>query len=195
MGIIGIILLGIALSIDSFAFSIALGLCGSTIVRSRKIMFLTTVSLMHAIMIFAGWYCGGAAHRIIADYDHWVAAAILSVIGVKMIMDSIKGDEEQHNSSLSLKQIAIISFTLSIDAFASGFSFALVPIKVCSNETLSVLVAAIIVSLSVLIISATGLYAGKAIERVFGTKVTSKSGILAGVVLIVIGVKMVLEHI
>lgn len=192
MGILDIIILGVALSVDSFALSVVIGLSGGCIANLRKYAFVIAVSVIHAIMILSGWYGGDILRTVVASYDSWIAAGILTLLGGKMIKDSFSGARCERSFTLDAKEILLLSIALSIDALASGFSFAMVRLDFCGTRETSIIVASLVISLVVMIITSIGLYAGKYIQRVLGEKLTSYTGILAGAVLIGIALKIVL---
>ena len=94
MNLLAILLLGIALSLDTFAVSLTLGLLADRTTHRQKVRFLVVIGLFHFLMIVIGWFMGETVSRLIADYDHWIAFGLLLFIGGKMIQEglSARGD-------------------------------------------------------------------------------------------------------
>ena len=89
MNLLAILLLGIALSLDTFAVSLTLGLLADRTTHGQKVRFLVVIGLFHFLMIVIGWFMGETVSRLIADYDHWIAFGLLLFIGGKMIQERL----------------------------------------------------------------------------------------------------------
>jgi len=159
MNLLAILLLGIALSLDTFAVSLTLGLLADRTTHRQKVRFLVVIGLFHFLMIVIGWFMGETVSRLIADYDHWIAFGLLLFIGGKMIQEglSARGDSVSGSDLLSLRNTLLLGIALSIDALITGFTIGLVQVRLFAGCQLgNVLAAALIIGLSALVISAAG---------------------------------------
>ena len=105
MNLAAILLLGIGLSLDTFAVSLTLGFVSERTTRREKVRFLIVIGLFHFLMILAGWLFGANVSRLIADYDHWIAFFLLAFLGAKMIREGLSAvqDDEVDCDLLSLR--------------------------------------------------------------------------------------------
>lgn len=157
-------MLGIALSLDTFAVSLTLGLLADRTTHRQKVRFLVVIGLFHFLMIVIGWFMGETVSRLIADYDHWIAFGLLLFIGGKMIQEglSARGDSVSGSDLLSLRNTLLLGIALSIDALITGFTIGLVQVRLFAGCQLgNVLAAALIIGLSALVISAAGIGIGR----------------------------------
>ena len=187
MNLLAILLLGIALSLDTFAVSLTLGLLADRTTHRQKVRFLVVIGLFHFLMIVIGWFMGETVSRLIADYDHWITFGLLLFIGGKMIQEglSARGDSVSGSDLLSLRN------TLSIDALITGFTIGLVQVRLFAGCQLgNVLAAALIIGLSALVISAAGIGIG----RKASSRLGAKAEVFGGLILIAIGTRILLEH-
>ena len=131
MNLLAILLLGIALSLDTFAVSLTLGLLADRTTHRQKVRFLVVIGLFHFLMIVIGWFMGETVSRLIADYDHWIAFGLLLFIGGKMIQEglSARGDSVSGSDLLSLRNTLLLGIALSIDALITGFTIGLVQVR------------------------------------------------------------------
>ena len=180
-----LLLIGIAvgLSMDAFAVSVASGF----VIKARKTAHAFRIALFfggaQAVMPLLGWFLGGQVKEFIAWFDHWVAFVILSAIGVKMIYEATKLESERKPFDASnVNVLFLLAIATSIDAFAVGITLAVVGVPIW----LPVAVIGIITVLLCLL--------GFLIGDRFGHMFESKLEILAGVVLILIGLKILLDH-
>ena len=166
MNLLAILLLGIALSLDTFAVSLTLGLLADRTTHRQKVRFLVVIGLFHFLMIVIGWFMGETVSRLIADYDHWIAFGLLLFIGGKMIQEglSARGDSVSGSDLLSLRNTLLLGIALSIEA--------------------------LIVGLSALVISAAGIGIG----RKASSRLGAKAEVFGGLILIAIGTRILLEH-
>ena len=190
MNLLAILLLGIALSLDTFAVSLTLGLLADRTTHRQKVRFLVVIGLFHFLMIVIGWFMGS---RLIADYDHWIAFGLLLFIGGKMIQEglSARGDSVSGSDLLSLRNTLLLGIALSIDALITGFTIGLVQVRLFAGCQLgNVLAAALIIGLSALVISAAGIGIG----RKASSRLGAKAEVFGGLILIAIGTRILLEH-
>ena len=181
---IEIFLIGVGLSMDAFAVSICKGLSMKKIKKRDVFIIALFFGGFQALMPFIGWFLGKGFESYITSIDHWIAFILLGIIGGKMLIDGIKAedDEETGEFKLDLKELFLLAIATSIDALAVGITFAFLnyPIVECMS----------IIGCTTFIISFIGVYIGK----IFGSKYEHKAEIAGGIILIVIGLKILLEH-
>jgi putative Mn2+ efflux pump MntP len=180
---ITIILIAVGLAMDAFAVSIANGMNPPSSQR-RRLALLTAVFFggFQMIMPVVGWLIGFSLQSIIMAVDHWIAFGLLAFIGTKMVYDGVKKEPEQGTSNLRLYTLLVLAVATSIDALMVGLSFAflqtdiLMPILVIGTVTFG--------------LSFVGFYFGCRLGRIFGNKIK----VVGGTVLILIGLRILFEH-
>ena len=177
---IEIFLIGVGLSMDAFAVSICKGLSMQKVKKRDVFIIALFFGGFQALMPFIGWFLGRGFESYITSIDHWISFILLSIIGGKMLIDGIKAedDEDEGEFKLDLKELFLLAIATSIDALAVGITFAFLdyPIVECMS----------IIGCTTFIISFIGVYIGK----VFGSKYEHKAEIAGGIILIVIGLKI-----
>ena len=176
-------LIGIGLSMDCFAVSLAIG----TTTKTRLMYAATIIALCFGVfqagMTVIGWVAGISLFGFISAYDHWVAFILLAMVGGKMIWEGVKGDgDDAPVEVIHLVPLMVLSLATSIDALAVGVSFGVL-------QT-AVLVPALIIGLVCFIISFAGVMLGEQLETILGNKME----IFGGLILILIGIKILHEH-
>lgn len=182
MGIIELLLISISLSMDSLAVSICKGLSMKKYNLNKSIIIGLYFSIFHIIMILIGFTLGKAFEELITNIDHWIAFILLLIIGVNMIREAILDEEENFDDNTSFKVMFPLSLATSIDALALGITFSFLKV----NLILAILLIGSIVFIVAVI--------GTKIGNRFGSKYEKKAEILGGIVLILIGLKILLEH-
>lgn len=185
MSIYEIILIAVALSMDAFAVSICKGLCMRKINYMHTAIIALFMGVFQALMPVIGWVLGKGFENYISDYDHWIAFVLLAFIGGKMIYESLTDNEETKCSVhgiLDIKELFLLAIATSIDAMATGVTFAVLEVKI--------IVPALIIGVITYIICFMGVMIGNR----FGTKYKSKAEIAGGIVLVLFGLKILLEH-
>lgn len=182
MNLITLFLLSIGLCFDTFAVSVSSGLLRKEIVFWQAVRIAFFLALFQAVMPVLGWLGGISIKEWIESYDHWVALGILSILGIKMLIESFKKSEEKNINPLDIKVIISMALATSIDAFAVGISFAIIEVNM--------LLAFIIIGSVTFITSMLGILFGKKTGSHFGQKME----IIGGIILISIGIKIVIEH-
>ena len=180
-----IILLAAALSMDACAVSICKGLSMRKINYVHALIISLSFGFFQAIMPTIGWFLGTSFERYIVNFDHWIAFVLLGFLGGKMLYETFLGDDEcvvKKESLLDLKEVFVLSVATSIDALAAGISLA------CINEP--ILKSAVLIGT----LTFGFCFLGVVIGNKFGAKYKSKAEIAGGVVLILIGTKILLEH-
>lgn len=186
MSYIEIFLVGVGLSMDAFAASICQGLSMKKLSVKSMLIIGLFFGGFQALMPTVGFLLGTQFESYIVSIDHWVAFVLLSFIGGKMLFDVIKGEDDELNGEkeykLDIKNIAVLAVATSIDALAVGISMAFLSVDIIS--------AASMIGITTFVISSAGVVIG----HKFGTKYKDKATIAGGVILILIGVKILLEH-
>lgn len=186
MGLIELVLIAVGLSMDAFAVSICKGLGMKRLDVKQAAIIAVFFGGFQGLMPVIGWALGTGFQSYITPVDHWVAFALLAFIGAKMLFDAFHDDEEdsQELSSdrLAIKEVVLLAIATSIDALAVGITFAFLQVDI----VVSVLLIGIITfALS---------FIGVAVGHQFGARFEKPASIVGGVVLILIGLKILLEH-
>ena len=182
MGVITLLSLAVAVSMDAFAVSICKGLALQKIKLKQYALVGLWFGGFQALMPVIGYFLGGKFMDKISSFDHWVAAGLLAIIGINMIREALSEDEEKVDKSLDIKTMFMLAVATSIDALAVGISLSVFDI----NIWLSVLC----IGVTTFMFSAAGLKIGS----LFGTRHKSKAEFVGGAILIILGIKTVLEH-
>ena len=179
MDIFELFFIAVGLSMDAFAVSICKGL--ST--KDLKVKHYLTVGLwfggFQALMPSIGYFLGSRFESYITSFDHWIAFILLAFIGINMIKESF--EEEKQNDDFSWKTMLMLAIATAIDALAVGVTF--------SFESINIFMAISIIGLTTFIIASAGVYIG----HVFGSKYEQKAQITGGIILILIGIKILIE--
>ncbi|MDO5402899.1 MAG: manganese efflux pump MntP family protein [Eubacteriales bacterium] len=182
MSIIELFLLAIGLSMDAFAVSICKGLSLKKLEVKHALLAGLYFGGFQALMPVAGFFAGSYFADIISSYDHWVVFILLLLIGGNMVRESFDSDEEKLNDSFSFKAMLLLAVATSIDALAVGVSFAFLQVNIIT--------AAAFIGVVTFTLSAIGIKIG----NIFGTRYKSKAELAGGIILILIGLKVLLEH-
>ena len=186
---IELLILAISLTFDTFAVSVGGGIALPNLKLSKKAMIMAFFGVFQAAYLFLGWFVGGKFANFIVEWDHWVAFAILAYLGGKMVVGAIKGgdeDEPGKKDFLCLRRLAILATATSIDAIAVGASLAMLEIDV-----MHIAVTTFFTFAATAIAAFIGLQGGSRL----GSKVGKKAELWGGVILIVIGIKILIEHV
>lgn len=182
MGIFELILISIALAMDAFAVSVCKGLAMQKMNLKKASIIGIYFGAFQGIMPLLGYIMGYKFQESITNIDHWIAFILLCTIGIKMIIESKEDDNSDANDNTSFKEMVILSIATSIDALAVGITFAFLDVNI--------LVSVILIGVITYILSVIGVKVG----NVFGCKYKDKAEIAGGIVLIIIGVKILMEH-
>jgi len=185
MDFITLVFIAIGLSVDSFAVSVSCGLmmCEITFWKASRIAF--SLAFFQALMPLIGWLIGRKIEMLVVSFDHWLAFGLLALIGGKMIVESLKKDEDKKPiNPLDPKVILLMSLATSIDALIVGVTFAL------SYKNLNLYVSTFIIGFTTFLFSMLGILFGKKTGMKFGKRME----ILGGVILFLIGLKILIEH-
>lgn len=185
MGILELFILAVGLSMDAFAVAVCKGLATTTLKPKHMIITGLWFGGFQGLMPLIGFFLGVTFKKYIEAYDHWVAFVLLGIIGANMIKEAFsKEEEESADASFSAKTMFVMAIATSVDALAVGISFAmLLSIK-------EIPLAVSFIAVITFILSAIGVKIGNA----FGAKHKSKAELAGGIILILIGTKILLEH-
>lgn len=182
MGIVEIIVISVGLAMDAFAVSICKGLSMKKIHWKNVIIISLYFGVFQAIMPIIGYLLGSAFSDFVKSIDHWIAFILLSIIGGNMIKDSTDDEVEKRNDNVDFKTMIVLAIATSIDALAIGVTFAFFKINILS--------AISIIGIITFILS----FIGVVIGNKFGDKFQNKAEFTGGIILIIIGLKILLEH-
>ena len=183
MNLIELLLIAVGLSMDAFSVSICKGLTTKKFSWRMALVCGLWFGLFQALMPTIGYFLGAQFQEMIEAYDHWIAFGLLALIGANMIREALsKKEEESTNGALDFKTMFLLAIATSIDALAVGVSFACIQVSLWSSV--------LIIGLTTFIFSVLGVKIG----NVFGSKYEKSAGILGGIILILIGLKILLEH-
>ena len=180
MSILEISLIGLSLAADAFAISVCKGLSLKQLSLKNMITIGLYFGIFQGIMPITGYIIGNTFESIIIKIDHWITFVLLTTIGANMIRESFNYEEQ--NDSIDFKTMLPLSIATSIDALAIGITFSFLKVNIISS------------SLIITIITLITCIIGVKIGNVFGTKYENKAKILGGIILIIIGTKILLEH-
>ena len=181
MGVWELILIAVGLSMDAFAVSICKGLSVEKVRPKHMLLAGLYFGGFQGLMPVIGWALGVQFESLIESVDHWIAFGLLLVIGLSMIREACSKSEEL-NDDFGFRTMLLLAVATSIDALAVGVSFAFLQV--------SILPAAGLIAATTFVLSAAGIRIGS----VFGAKFKSKAEFVGGVILILIGTKILLEH-
>ncbi len=177
-----IVLVAVGLAMDALAVSIAKGI---VIRRQRQKTALLLASFFggfQMLMPAIGWLAGTSLKTVIMGIDHWIAFGLLTFIGSKMIYDSIKKEDGEKEDSLRLRPLLTLAVATSIDALMVGLSFAFLQTQI--------LAPILVIGLITFFLSLMGFFLGCGLGRIFGNKIK----IVGGLILLVIGMRILFEH-
>lgn len=182
MGVLGIVLIAIGLSMDAFAVSVCKGLSMKKMDWKKTVIIGAYFGAFQAIMPLIGYLLGIGFQDRVTSIDHWIAFILLIIIGINMIKEAFEGAEEGKNDNVDFKEMIVLAVATSIDALAIGITFAFLEINI--------FLAIDIIGIITFVISVIGVKIG----NVFGNKYEKGAQIVGGVILILMGIKILLEH-
>ena len=182
MTIAEIFIIAVGVSMDAFAVSICKGLS----VRKLKAEHVVKAGLwfggFQALMPLLGYYVGVHFSGMVSTVDHWIAFVLLGIIGFNMIKESREGEEEDLAPDFSFRTMLAMAVATSVDALAIGVSFAFLKIDIW--------ISVLLIGITTCLFSMIGINIG----NVFGSKFKSTAELLGGIILVVMGVKILIEH-
>ena len=184
MGFGELLLLAVGLSMDAFAVSICKGLSMKKAGLKEGAICGTWFGGFQALMPLIGFFLGALFADAIEAFDHWVAFGLLAIIGINMLREAFgKDEEEAHDADLSFKTMLIMAIATSIDALAVGISLAMA-------GNVNIVVAVLLIGVVTFLMCALGVKIG----NVFGSRFEKKAQAAGGIILILLGIKILLEH-
>lgn len=181
------LLVGVGLSMDAFAVSVCKGLCMKRLNMRQALVIALFFGGFQALMPLIGWALGTQFEQFITPVDHWIAFGLLLIIGAKMLWDSFHGDDDEQLSCavdgrLDLRELTMMAVATSIDALAVGITFAFLRVDIVASV--------VVIGVTTFALSLVGV----AVGHRFGARYEKTATIAGGVVLILIGLKILLEH-
>lgn len=187
MTLLEIFLVGIGLSMDAFAVSICKGLAMPAVNKKQALLIGAYFGVFQALMPLAGWLLGSQFARHVTKLAPWIAFVLLAWIGGSMLRESLskkEEDEEVEPVELRHKELFLLAVATSIDALAVGVSLSMVELSV------SIGAAAALIGCTTFAISVGGVFVG----HIFGARYKNRAEFVGGAILLLIGVKILLEH-
>jgi putative Mn2+ efflux pump MntP len=182
MELVTVLIIAVSLAMDAFAVSVATGTTYKNFSLAYAIRMALFFALFQAIMPLIGHYAGMTFQKFVVNVDHWIAFVLLAAIGCKMIHDARAHQSEQHPNPASLVVLITLSVATSIDALAVGVTLNLL--------TSRILLAVTAIGVITFVLSLIGCKIGQKIGHIFENKIE----ILAGLILIAIGTKILIQH-
>lgn len=185
MDIFTILGIAIGLGIDCFSVAVSTGTGTKKITKITPLIMAVLFGFFQFSMAFSGWYFASLFKNFIESFDHWIAFLLLFLIGIKMIKESFEKEDKEDKKTdfTSFKILIIFSFATSIDSLAVGISFSLININI--------FLPAVIIGITSFLMTLIGFFTGKKIGEIF----EKKAELAGGLILIIIGVKILFEHI
>ena len=183
MGFLELFVLAVGLSMDAFAVSVCKGLAMRRATWRAEATCGVWFGGFQALMPLIGFFLGTLFLDAISSVDHWIACALLVLIGVNMLREAMGGEEEGADEDLSAKTMFILAVATSIDALAVGISLAMA-------GDVNIWLAVALIGLTTFVLSAVGVGVG----NVFGSRYEKRAETAGGVILILLGFKILLEH-
>ena len=182
MELIELFLVALSLSMDAFAVSLCKGLSVGRPTPGQCLTCGAWFGGFQALMPLIGFLLGVRFQGVISSVDHWMAFALLGLIGANMVREALGGEEEHVDSSFGPRAMLPLAVATSIDALAVGVTFAFLRVEIAP--------AVALIGVTTLVLSALGVKVGS----VFGDRFQSKAELAGGVILILMGTKILLEH-
>lgn len=182
MDLLAVVLIAVGLAMDAFAVALCKGLAMKKPDMRSILIIGVWFGFFQALMPVIGYLLGSSFYDYISDYDHWIAFILLLAIGLNMIREALSGEEEGVDDSIGFRTMLVLAIATSIDALAVGISLAM------AGDDIAV--SAVLIGVITFAISAAGVKIGS----VFGDRFGSKAELVGGVILILIGFNILLEH-
>lgn len=185
LGFLELFLIAVGLSADAFSVAVCKGLNMRKLNLKHAYIIAMFFGVFQAVMPLIGYFLGTSFSSYIESFDHWIAFALLAFIGGKMVIETIRekgGEEEEKTDSLNIGELTVMAIATSIDALAVGITFAFLKVNIIPSVLL--------IGVTTFALSLGGVLIGNR----FGAKYKSKAELAGGIILILIGVKILLEH-
>ncbi len=185
MGFIELFFTSVGLSMDAFAVSVCKGLSSPRVRAKQMVCAGLWFGGFQALMPLIGYFFGSAFKDYIENFDHWIAFILMCFIGGKMVLESFSEEESNENGSFSAKTMFVMAVATSIDALAVGITFAVI-----RDTDFQIIPAVLFIGVITFVFSALGIKIGNTV----GCKHKNFAELAGGVILIIIGIKILLEH-
>lgn len=182
MSLLEIIVVSFGLSMDAFAVSVCKGLSMKKMNIKKALIIALYFGFFQALMPIIGYFLGITFNNIVKNLDHWIAFILLGIIGFNMIRESFDDEIEKRNDKIDIQTMLLLAVATSIDALAIGVTFAFFNVNI--------ILAILIIGFITFIISLLGVKIGNK----FGDLFQNKAELLGGIILIIMGLKILLEH-
>ena len=182
MGVLEILLIAIGLAMDAFAVSLCKGLSMKKMNWKKAIIVAGYFGLFQGLMPVIGYFLGTTFESLVTKIDHWIVFILLGIIGLNMLKEAFWNESENCNDNVDFKTMIVLAIATSIDALAVGITFAFLQTNIIS--------AGVIIAIITFIISLLGVKIGNK----FGDKYERKAEVVGGLILILMGIKILLEH-
>lgn len=183
MGLIELLILAVGLSMDAFAVAVCKGLATPKVTAKHTVITGLWFGGFQALMPFIGYCLGSAFEKYVTAVDHWIAFVLLGAIGFNMIKETCGDEESSADGDFGFKTMLLMAVATSIDALAVGITFALLP-------DVNIFAAVSFIGVTTFILSGLGVSLGS----FFGKKYKKAAEFLGGAILIILGAKILLEH-
>lgn len=182
MTLFNLFLIAVGLSMDAFAVSVCKGLAMEKAPLKKAAIAGIWFGGFQALMPLVGYLLGSQFEKNITSIDHWIAFILLGLIGGNMIKESFSKEEEETSSTMYFKEMFLLAVATSIDALAVGITFAFLQVNI--------LPAVSLIGITTFVLSVIGVKVG----NLFGSRYKSRAELAGGIILILIGIKILLEH-
>lgn len=182
MTLFNLFLIAVGLSMDAFAVSVCKGLAMEKAPLKKAAVAGAWFGSFQALMPLIGYLLGSRFEKYITRIDHWIAFILLALIGINMIKEAFSKEEEKASSTMYFKEMFLLAVATSIDALAVGITFAFLRVDI--------LPAVSLIGITTFLLSIAGVKAG----NLFGSRYKSKAELAGGILLILMGTKILLEH-
>ena len=182
MNLFSLFLIALGLSMDAFAVAICKGLAMQKITIKKALIVGLWFGGFQGLMPAIGYLLGSQFESYIINIDHWIAFVLLFIIGGNMIKEALSKDEEPASESLAFKEMLVLALATSIDALAVGVTFAFLKVQIVP--------AVLFIGVITFTLSSLGVKIG----NIFGSRYKSKAELAGGIILILMGCKILLEH-
>ena len=184
MGVIELLLLSIGLAMDAFAVSVCKGISMKKINCKKSCIIGLWFGGFQALMPTIGYFLGSAFESLVTNIDHWIAFILLGIIGGNMIKEAFckEKEDEESNDDISFKTMFVLAVATSIDALAIGITFAFLKCNIVFSVTC--------IGITTFLLSIIGVKIG----NIFGARYEKKAQLVGGLILILLGIKILVEH-
>lgn len=182
MDIIQLLILAVSLSMDAFAVAICKGLAFGRIRLRQALVVGLYFGVFQAAMPTIGYFLGMSFRQYIESFDHWIAFGLLAFLGARMIIEAVRGGEEEVSSSLDIREMTLLAIATSIDALAAGISLSVLDASIGT--------AALFIGIITFTLSVVAVYIGGYI----GAKFKKPAELAGGAALVLLGIKVLIDH-